>query len=69
MAEKSNKNKGNRVNLSFNAKQIELIDSLIGEIGDNRADVVKTIFFSWLSEKGITASILKKKFEDLQSEK
>ena len=55
--------KVSRVGLSFNSKQIEIIDSLIGELGDNRADVVKSIFLSWLSEKGITPSIVKKKLD------
>lgn len=53
--------KGKRVNLTFNSKQIEIIDSLIGELGDSQADVVKSIFLSWLSEKGITPAIIKKK--------
>ncbi|HJX50523.1 hypothetical protein A3K73_03860 [Candidatus Pacearchaeota archaeon RBG_13_36_9] len=55
--------KGIRVSPSFNSKQIELIESLIGELGDNQADVVKTIFLNYLSEKGITTSIIKKKMQ------
>lgn len=63
MRQDSNKDvtKGIRVNLTFNSKQIELIESLIGEIGDDRADVVKTIFLSYLSEKNITTEIIKRK--------
>jgi hypothetical protein len=63
MKQDSNNNvtKGIRVNLTFNSKQIELIESLIGEIGDDRADVVKTIFLSYLSEKNITTEIIKRK--------
>lgn len=56
-------NKGERVNLTFNSKQVELIDSLVGEMGDNRADVVKTIFLNYLSEKEITTAIIKKKLK------
>ena len=37
------------------------IESLVGELGDNKADVVKSIFLSWLSEKGISPAIAKKK--------
>ena len=55
--------KGNRVYLTFNSRQIELIDSLIGEIGDDRADVVKTIFLNWLSEKNITSSLIRKRLK------
>ena len=63
MIQNSNKTvtKGERVNLSFNSKQIEIIESLVGELGDNKADVVKSIFLSWLSEKGISPAIAKKK--------
>jgi len=55
--------KGNRVYLTFNSRQIELIDSLIGEIGDDRADVVKIIFLSWLSEKDIISSLIRKRLK------
>jgi hypothetical protein len=55
--------KGKRVYLSFNEKQLQLIDTLVGEIGNDRADVVKTIFLTWLSEKGITPSLIKKRME------
>ena len=57
--------KGIRVSPSFNSEQIALIDSLVGVLGDNQADVVKTIFLNYLSEKGITTEIIKKKIEKL----
>lgn len=65
MEQNSNRlvSKGERVNLTFNSKQIELIDSLVGEMGDNRSDVVKTIFLNYLSEKEITTAIIKKKLK------
>ena len=53
--------KGIRVSPSFNSKQIALIDGLVGELGDNQADVVKTIFLNYLSEKNITTAIILKK--------
>lgn len=59
----SNQSGTERVNLTFNKKQIEIIKSLIGEMGDNKADVIKSIFTSWLSEKGITPAIIKKKLK------
>ena len=55
--------KRERVSLTFNPKQIKIIESLVGELGDNKADVVKSIFMSWLSEKGITPAIVKKNLE------
>ena len=52
-----------RVYLTFNLKQINIIDTLVGEIGNDRADVVKNIFLAWLSEKGITPSLIKKRLK------
>ena len=60
---KPNSNQSERINLTFNKKQIEIIKSLIGEMGDNKADVIKSVFTSWLSEKGITPAIVKKKLK------
>lgn len=69
MSQDSNElEKGIRVSPSFNSKQIALIDSLIGELGDNQADVVKTIFLNYLSEKDITTAIIKKKLQLSQKE-
>jgi len=62
MVQESNKSeKKTRVNLTFNSQQIALIDSLKGVLGDKQADVVKTIFLNYLSEKDITTEIIKKK--------
>ena len=58
--------KGIRVSPSFNSEQIALIDSLVGLLGDNQEDVVKTIFLNYLSEKGITPALMKKKLEIVQ---
>ena len=52
-----------RVNLTFNEKQLKIIDNLVGEGGDNRADVVKTIFLNYLSEKNIIPDLLRKKLQ------
>ncbi len=59
----NNTEKGKRVYLTFNDKQLALIDNLIGEVGNDRADVVRTIFLTWLSEKGITPALLKKRMK------
>ncbi|MEK6908462.1 MAG: CopG family transcriptional regulator [Nanoarchaeota archaeon] len=58
------KGKSTRVGLSFNDQQIMLIDSLIGEMGDKRADVVKSIFLCWLSEKNIASDLIKKRLKE-----
>jgi len=55
--------KSDRVFLRFNEKQMELLDSLKGEMGNDRADVLKSIFLAWLSEKGIASELIKKRLE------
>ena len=55
--------KGHRVYLTFNNKQLDVIDTLVGEMGNDRADVVKNIFLSWLSEKGIIPELVKKRLK------
>jgi len=55
--------KGKRISPSFNAEQIALIDKLVGVLGSNPSDVVKTIFLNYLSEKDITTEIIKKKLK------
>lgn len=59
----SNLEKGKRVYLTFNNKQLVMIDSLIGEAGNDRADVVKTIFLAWFSEKNIISELLRKRMK------
>jgi len=38
--------------VSFTPEQRELIDSLEGLMGNSKAEVVRVIVMSWLSEKG-----------------
>lgn len=51
------KNKGqsatHKIGISFTNKQIDLIDVLVnsGELGGNRAEVIKTIVMFYLKEK------------------
>jgi|SaaInlStandDraft_4_1057021.scaffolds.fasta_scaffold149685_2 hypothetical protein len=56
-----NGNKRVRINLSVNEQQAKLFDSLIGEMGNDRTDVVKNIVIAWLSEKNIIPNIIREK--------
>ena len=65
MSQKRNENvtkeEKDRVSPTFTPEQLKILDSLIGEMGTNRTDVLKNIFIAWLSEKNITPAIVKKK--------
>ncbi len=64
MTQNSNElKKGKRISPSFNSEQISLINRLVGVLGKDPSDVVRTIFLNYLSEKDITTDIIKKKLE------
>lgn len=50
-----------KVQVSFSDKQIELLSSFRGELGETDAEIVRNIVISWLSEKNIISSVAKKK--------
>jgi len=54
-------NNKNQINVKFTDEQIEIISTLVGVMGGTAAEVVRSIFLSWLSDKGILSEILKKK--------
>ncbi len=49
-----------RVQVSFTAKQWELIKKLQGEMGITDADVVRNIVIAWLAEKSLISYVIKK---------
>ena len=53
--------KRERVSPSFTNEQLIILDSLVGEMGKDKTEVLKNIFIAWLSEKNITPAIVKKK--------
>ena len=54
-------NQMKRVQVSFNDKQMEIIDLLKGEMGNSEAEVIRNIVLSWLSEKSFISTIAKKR--------
>lgn len=67
MKRNSNKNvtdeENGRVSPTFTDEQLQILDSLKGEMGSTRSDVLKSIFIAWLSEKNITPAIIKKRLK------
>ena len=54
-------NQVKRVQVSFNDKQMEIINLLKGEMGNSEAEVIRNIVLSWLSEKSFISTIAKKR--------
>lgn len=42
-----------KIQVSFNDRQIEVINELRDEFGDSESEVVRTIVMIWLSEQGL----------------
>ena len=67
MQQKSNKSvneeDSGRVSPSFTDEQLKILDSLKGEMGSNRSDVLKSIFIAWLSEKNIAPALIRKRMK------
>jgi hypothetical protein len=50
-----------RVQVSFTAKQWQLIERLKGEMGGTDSEIVRNIVIAWLSEKSFLSTAVKKK--------
>ncbi len=53
--------KEENINIKLTKEQKEILKSLKGEMGDSEAEVIRNIFTSWLSEKGIVSEIIKRR--------
>lgn len=51
-----------QVPVKFTDEQLQIIDALVGPMGGTRADVVRGIVISWLSEKSIMSNLIKEKW-------
>jgi len=50
-----------RVQVSFTEEQWSLIEKFRGVLGNDDAEIVRSIVLSWLSEKSIVSSAVKEK--------
>ncbi len=57
----SNNKHTKRVQVSFTEKQWELIQNLQGELGNSDSDIVRSIVISWLTEKSLISTSVKKR--------
>jgi len=55
--------KSKRVQVTFTAKQWELIEQFRGLLGNDDAEIVRNIVLSWLAEKSLIAGIVKRELK------
>jgi len=52
-----------RVQVTFTKNQWELIEKLRGTLGQTDAEIIRNIVLTWLSEKSIVSTTVKKEME------
>jgi hypothetical protein len=57
-----------KVQVSFAAKQWDVIEQLRGEMGDKDADIIRNIVIAWLAEKSFISNSVKNKGKDGEKE-
>ncbi len=53
-----------RIHVTFTKKQWKLIENFRGVLGQNDAEIVRNIVLTWLSEKSIVSTTVKKEMEE-----
>lgn len=53
-----------KIQVSFSDKQVELLCSLKGELGETDAEIVRNIVIAWLAEKNFISTVITKRLED-----
>lgn len=61
MKHKKSRRRTKRVQVTFTEEQWKLIEKFRGVMGNDDAEIVRNIVLSWLSEKSIVSSAVKKK--------
>ena len=51
----------NQVNVRLTDEQKQIVESLIGIMGGTDAEVIRSIFLSWLSDKSLISEFIKDK--------
>lgn len=54
-----------KLQVSFSDRQVELLQTLKGELGETDADVVRNIVLAWLAEKSFISTIIKRRITDM----
>ena len=55
---------GKRVQVTFTDEQWEILQRFKGKMGESDADVIRNIVLSWLSEKSIMSTIVKREISE-----
>jgi hypothetical protein len=53
--------KEENINIKLTTEQRGILKKLIGEMGGTETEVLRNIFISWISEKGIASEVIKKR--------
>ena len=64
MTQRAKDNNIKRVQVTFTKSQWELIENFRGILGQTDAEIVRTIVLTWLSEKSIISTTIKKEIGD-----
>ncbi|HII59766.1 TPA: CopG family transcriptional regulator [Methanocaldococcus jannaschii] len=64
MTQREKDNNIKRVQVTFTKSQWELIENFRGILGQTDAEIVRTIVLTWLSEKSIISTTIKKEIGD-----
>lgn len=54
--------KSSRILVTLTDEQREIVRSLVGPLGGSEAEVIKSIFIAWLSEKSVLTEVIKKRW-------
>ncbi|GAC11827.1 hypothetical protein GCHA_3897 [Paraglaciecola chathamensis S18K6] len=59
-----------KIQVSFSDKQVELIHTLKGELGDSESEVVRAIVTSWFIDQGLIKTVVNDKIlKNIQNHK
>lgn len=59
----------NQIKIMLTDEQKEIVESLVGIMGGTEAEVLRTIFLAWLSDKSIISNVIKEKNYNDRSKK
>ncbi|MFH0971112.1 MAG: CopG family transcriptional regulator [Candidatus Micrarchaeota archaeon] len=55
---------GEQINIRLTKEQREIVKMLVGVMGGTEAEVIRSIFLAWLSDKGVLSDVIKRRWVD-----
>ena len=65
MANKKQKTNSEQLNVKLTIKQKAILKNLVGVMGGTEAEVLRTVFMSWLSEKNMINDLVKESIKNV----